>query len=138
MKYLKISCGSNGSNITYPYRYEEEIGKFSIKHLYYDDGLFLKLLLCIPDKDYTSTMIRAGSEEITEAQAIAISESKQTRKETIKDEAKLRRIELKVAMGATLTKEESEATDITKPTSVFGVTSILADEIVKIKVAELQ
>jgi len=134
MKYLKISIqGDSSGKMIYPYKYEEEIARFNVEHLYYEDGIYMKLLLCIPDKDFNEKMIRTNVEEITEAEAIAISEANETRIETIKDEAKLRRIELKAQLKKTLTKDELDAIDITKPNSIFGTTEILADKIAKIK-----
>ncbi len=139
MRYLKISIsGDNKGGMIYPNKYEEEIGVFNVGHLYYEDGIYCKLLLCIPDKDFKQVMIRTGVEEITEAQAKVISEANEVRTEIIKDEAKLRRIELKVAMKQILTKDESDSVDITKPTSIFGVKEILADKIDILKTKEIK
>jgi len=138
MKYLKISVqGDSFGNMIYPDKYEEEIAKFNSGSLYFEDGIYLKLLLCIPDKDFKSSMIRTNVEEITELQAKSISEAKEVRTETIKDEVKLRRIELKVAMGQQLTVEEEDSIDITKPNSIFETKKILADRIDIIKADEI-
>jgi hypothetical protein len=81
-------------------------------------------------------MIRTDVEALTEAQALAISEANETRTETILDEAKLRRLELKAQIGMTLTKAEQDSVDPTKPDTVFGVSEIIADKIVKLKAKE--
>jgi hypothetical protein len=134
MKYLKINIvGDYKGGMVYPLKYEEEVGAYATDHLYYEEGGYAKLLLCFTDASFKSTMVRKGIEEISEADAIAISEANETRSEFIKDEAKLRRIELKVAMGETLTSDETVSTDISQPTSVFGTTKILADKIVELK-----
>lgn len=139
MKYLRINLRSNpGSNeIVYPVGYQTEIGGFSIDHLYYDVNGALKLLLCIPDKEFKETMIRTDAEEITEVEAKAISEAKEVRTETIKDEAKIRRIEIKSRLGMVLTKDEEDSIDPQKPNSAFGVTEILADRVTKLKANEV-
>lgn len=137
MKYLKISiAGGEGGKMIYPENYEAEVGKFAQEHLYYEDGANYCLLLCINDVDYKPTMIRTGVAEITEAAATLISTTNETKLETIKDEVKLRRIELLVRMGTTLTKADAEAIDPTKPTYLFGTKKILADKIVSLKAKE--
>ena len=138
MKYLDITLRGNGGQIIYPEKYEEEIAKFNVEHLYYEDGAYLKLLLCIPDKDFNQSMIRTDVVEITEKQATDLSEAKETRTETILDEAKLRRLELKAQIGMTLTTAELDSVDPTKPDSVFGVSKILADKVVKLKAKEIK
>jgi hypothetical protein len=138
MKYLKIHVrgGVNGEMI-YPSGYQTELGTFSVDHLYYEENGACKLLLCIPDKDFKTTMIRTDAEEITEIDAKIISEAKETRTETIKNEVKLRRIEIKSRLGITLTEDEEDSIDLAKPNSVFEVTEILADRIEKIKSNEI-
>lgn len=138
MKYLDITLRGNNGQIVYPVKYEEEIAKFNVGHLYYEEAPYLKLLLVIPDKDFATSMIRVDVVEITETQAKAISEVKETRTETILDEAKLRRLELKAQIGMTLTTAELDSIDPTKPDSIFGVSEILADKIVKIKAEEIK
>ena len=135
MKYLKISISSNppSNEMIYPIGYQNEIGPYAVDHLYYEDGIYLKLLLCIPDASYNAGMIRTGVEEVSDVDAKALSESKETRTETINDEAKLRRIELKAQLGMTLTKDEEDAIDPSKQGSIFGVSEILSDRIVKLK-----
>jgi len=139
MKYLKISVRAKpgSSEMVYPTGYQTEIGCFAIDSLYYDVNGALKLLLCIPDKDYKSSMVRTDSEEITEADVVAISEEKETRTETIKDEAKVRRLEIMSRLGMTLSKEDTDSLDPEKPESVFGVNKILADRIVNLKSNEV-
>ena len=138
MKYLKISISSDKGKMIYPVGYEAEIGNFAVDHLYYKDGIYLKLLLVIPDADYKTTMIRTGVEELTEKQTTDISEANETRVETLLDEVKLRRLELKATLGMTLTTEELDAIDITKPDSIFGTSKILADKIVELKAKEIK
>ena len=138
MKYLKISIGSDGSTMIYPDKYQEEIGKFAIDHLYYEDGIYYKLLLCFVDKDFQKTMIRTNAEEITETEAKAISEANEARIETIKDEVKLRRLELKARLGNIFSQEELDCLDPQNPTSIFGVSKILADKIIDLKAKEIK
>jgi hypothetical protein len=121
----------------YPVNYQPEIGNYALDHLYYEDGLDLKLLLCIPDVDFNAGMIRADVVEISETDAKAISEAKETRTETIEDEAKLRRLELKATLGMSLTTEELDSIDPVKDNSVFSVSKILADRVEELKTKEL-
>jgi len=140
MKYLRINLKSNpGSNeIVYPVGYQAEIGNFAVDHLYYDVDGALKLLLCIPDKDYKDTMVKTDVEVINEVDAKAISEAKETRTETITDEAKIRRLEIKSRMGVAMTADEQKALDPQDPTPGFGVTEILADRVAKLKANEVK
>ena len=138
MRYLDITLGYQpGQGLIYPENYQTEIGNFSKDHLYYDaaDGT-AKLLLCIRNSDFKQNMIRVGVIEVTEAEAKAISEANETRKEEIKDEAKVRRIEIKSRLGMALTTDELDAIDPTKPNSVFGISEILADRINSLKTKE--
>ena len=90
MKYYKITLEKEGTKLVYPENYQTEIGDFALDHLYYDDGFTSMLLLILPDK--IKNVVRKNVEEITETEAKAISDSNETRVETIKDEAKLRRL----------------------------------------------
>ena len=139
MKYLRIHLRANpgSTEIIYPVGYQNEIGVFAVDHLYYDVDGAAKLLLCIPDKDYKIDMIRTDAEEITEVEAKTISEANETRTEIIKDEAKVRRIEIASRLGMTLSKEDQDAIDPTKPDSAFGVSEILADRVEKLKANEI-
>jgi hypothetical protein len=137
MKYLKISIkGGTGGKMFYPEKYQEEIGNFAVEHLYYEDVGNYDLLLCINDLDFKSSMIREGVKELSEIEAIAISESNEIRTEFIKDETKHKRIELKVAQGIKLTKDETDSLDITKSSSIYGKKEIFADKILKHKSME--
>lgn len=138
MKYLDITLRGNGGQIIYPEKYEEEIAKFNVEHLYYEDGAYLKLLLCIPDVDFKLTMIRTDVVEITEKEATDLSEAKETRTETILDEVKLRRLELKARLGNIFSQEELDCLDPANPDSIFGVSKILADKIIEIKAKEIK
>lgn len=139
MKYLDIdirpSVGS--TQLIYPNGYQNEIGNFAKDHLYYDDDKGNpRLLLVIEDANFNSTMIRDRVTELTEVQAKAISEAKEQRIETITDEAKIRRIEIKSRLGMKLTTDEVKAIDPTDVTPGFGVTQILADRVEKLKTLE--
>jgi hypothetical protein len=137
MKYLKTKLlhASDGSLI-YPPNYQVEIGNFAKDHLYYDEGGEDYLLLAINDSDYSETMLKENVTLIEEGEATVISEAKETRTETIKDEAKVRRLEILSRLGMTLSKKDQDALDPTKPDSVFGVSKILADRITDLKVIE--
>lgn len=137
MKYFNIKLGkSAGGTLVYPANYQVEIGNFAKDHLYYDDDKGTTyLLLCIEDVD-SSGIARTDVTEISEAEAVALSEQYETRVETILDEAKVRRLELKARIGLALTTAEVDSIDPAKPDSVFGVSEILADRIVKIKEVE--
>ena len=132
MKYYKITLGkgSNGTLI-YPTNYQSEVGDKAVDHLYWDEGQQTYLLLIIPKEE--GNILRSGIEEITEAGAKAISNTNEVKTETILDEAKLRRLELKARVGMTLTVEELDSVDPTKPNSIFGTTEILSDRIDNIK-----
>lgn len=135
MKYYKISLPKNAKGeLQYPGGvavYEAEIGNFAVDHLYYDENFETFLLLIIPDK--VTGIVRPGVEEITEVEAKAISEAHENRVEKVTDEVKLRRLELKAAIGQVLTVEELDAIDITKPDSIFSETKILSDRIDDLK-----
>lgn len=138
MKYLRVNLKANpGSNeIIYPTGYQLEIGGLAVDHLYYDVDGALKLLLCVPDKEFKTSMIRTDVEEITEIETKSISEAKEVRTEIVKDEAKVRRLELKSRLGLTLTADEMKAVNLADPQSAFGVTEILADRVEKLKANE--
>lgn len=141
MKYLKITVlEPANSPMVYPTNYQSEIGNFAVDHLYYDetplDGKS-ELILLIKDDDFKPTMMRERAEEINEATAKSISEAHEVRTETIVDEAKVRRLELKSRLGMALTTEELNAIDPTKPESVFKTSPILADRVVDLKAKEV-
>jgi len=142
MKYLKIILRKNpgSSQLIYPQNYQSEIGAFNFQHkghLYYDtEEGEPRLLLSIADTDWKDSMVRTDVEEITEAEAKAISEANETRTEQIVDEAKLRRIELKTRLNQTLTKDEQDSINPNKKNSVFKKRDILADKIDEFKEVE--
>ena len=137
MKYYKITLRQKpgSTELIYPERYQEEIGNYNAGHLYYDEGDTPMLLMCIRDKD-ANNIVREYVEEITEKEAKAISEAKERRIERITDEAKIRRLELKVARGKTLTAEEEKALNPNDPTPGFEKNKILADRIDEMKTIE--
>ena len=137
MKYLKISITTGeGGKFIYPVNYQSEIGDFAKDHLYYEDGANYSLVLCINDVDFKPTMIRLGVVEITETAITLISTTNETKLETVKDEVKLRRIELLVAMGSTLTTADADCLNPAKSQYIFGTTKILADKIIELKAKE--
>ena len=137
MKYLKIHLLQQNNQLVYPVSYQLELGNFAKDHLYYDDDIGESyLLLAVEDADYKDTMVRERVEVISEVDANAISESKEQRTETIIDEAKLRRLEIKSRLGMTLSKDESDALDPTKPGAIFSTNKIFADRVVDLKAKE--
>ncbi len=141
MKYLKVTIlEPAGSPMVYPVNYQTEIGNFAIDHLYYDavkgDGKS-ELVLLIPDAAYKTSMIRTNVEALNETQATTISNANETRTETIKDEAKLRRLELKSRLGIALSTEELDAVDPQKSNAVFSTSKILTDRIAEFKLQGL-
>jgi hypothetical protein len=137
MKYLKIHIQvAKGGEMIYPDRYQSEIGDFAKDHLYYDENGESLLLLLIEDADYNEKMIRDNVEEVDEETATQISTDHEQKTETILDEAKIRRLEIKSRLGMQLTTEETDALDPTKPNAAFGVTQILADRITPLKSVE--
>lgn len=129
MKYYNITLGKGPKGaLLYPANYQEEVGDFAVDHLYYDVGKQSYLLLLIEEKNATN-ILREGIEEITEAAAHQLSGVHEQKVEVVKDEVKLRRIELKAQLGQILTTDESDAIDITKPNSVFATTTTLSDRI---------
>jgi len=134
MKYYKITLRYKPSTteLVYPENYQEDIGNKNYKHqssLYYNeaDGTPC-LLMCIADKD-AKDIVRDYVEDLTKTEAKELSEEYEARTEEITDEAKIRRLELKVAMEETLTADELKAIDPDDPTPGFGKTKILADKI---------
>lgn len=135
MKYFKITLRQNKGSTTlvYPPNYQTEIGNNAVDHLYYDENDSPMLLLAIKDKDAVN-VARPDVVEITEVEAKTISENHETRTEKVTDEAKVRRIDLKIKRGLPLTPEEEKSLDPNDPTPGFGKSEILADRIDKIKV----
>ena len=137
MKYFNITLRhrQGSTEIVYPTNYQSQIGDFNAGHLYYDEGDTSMLLMCIKDKDAIN-IVRTDVEQITEQQAKAISVKNEKVTEAITDEAKVRRLELKVAMGKTLTADDEKALDPNDPTSGFGMAQTLARRIDELKVIE--
>jgi hypothetical protein len=131
MKYYKITLGKDSKGLVYPENYQTEVGDHALDHLYWDENGQDYLLLVLPDDKVN--IVRSGVEEITETDATAISTANETQTETVLDEVKLRRIELKAKIGTKLTKDESDAIDPTSATSVFGKTERLAVRVAKLK-----
>jgi hypothetical protein len=132
MKHYKITLGKNpDGSLRYPSNYQSEIGNYCLDHLYYDVAGTSYLLVCLPDE--IRDVVRTNVEELTEAEAKALSETHEERTEKVKDEVKLRRIELKVALKQELTAEEAKCIDKDDEASIFEDSKILADRIDKIK-----
>ncbi len=132
MKFYKIKLPYDigAKKHVYPRNYDNLIGVHNIGHIYYDDkadGKFT-LLIIIPDDKALAT-VPENTEEISEREAIRIAAEYEPRTEQITDEAKIRRIELKVRMGKTLTRDEQDAIDIDHPTSGFNLSKNLEDKI---------
>ena len=138
MKFFKITLRQNkgSKDLIYPANYQAEIGNFNVGHLYFSEGEEQpRLLICVKNVNAVNT-IREYVEEITEKEAKKISEANETREETITNEAKIRRIELKAKIGKVLTPEEEKAIDLNDPMTGFNMSKILADKIDEIKYAE--
>lgn len=129
MKYLKIHIDKGPDGFIYPLGYQEEIGNFSKDHLYFEENGEQKLILVIDDKDFNNKMIRKDVEEITKDDVIAVSEANETREEIVKDEVKLRRIELKATLKQPLSADELKSVDVDDKDSLFTKNKILADRI---------
>lgn len=128
MKYYKITLNKgSGGVLLYPENYQAEVGDKAVDHLYYDENDQAYLLLLIPDK--VENIVRAGVEEIAEADAKAISSANEARVELVKDEVKLRRLELKAKLGQVLSQAEMNAVDVSHPDSIFSVYKTLGDRI---------
>jgi hypothetical protein len=129
MKFLKITLGLDGTSLVYPDRYQEEIGNFSVDHLYAGNDL----VLVIPEDKFVSTMVREGVAEITEEEAKAISEANETRTEVIVNDATLRRLEIKSRIGTALTAAEKKMIDPAVDGGAIETTKILSDRIDALK-----
>mgnify|MGYP001195734549 CR=1 FL=1 len=130
MKYLKLTLPKgSGGNLTYPANYQSEIGDKSKDHLYFEENGVTKLLLLFNDADFSSNMVKENVEEVTEVDAKKLSETYEVRSEVVASEAMARRLELKSRLGLTLTTEEMDAIDPTKPGGAFETSKILADRI---------
>lgn len=137
MKYFKITLPKQkGGNLIYPPNYQDEIGDYAVDHLYFDEDGVSKLLLLIEDVN-AKNIIRENVEEVSETDAITISNIFETKTEQITDEGKIRRLELKAALSIPLTTDELKAIDPADPTSGFGYTEILADRLITAKQLEL-
>jgi hypothetical protein len=138
MKYLNIHLphAVDGSLI-YPSGYQLEIGNLCKDHLYYNNDVGEDyLLLAFEDTDFNGKMIKESCEEMTEEDALALSESKEKRTLQITDEAKIRLIEIKSRLGTELTADEQAALDPNDPTPGFSTTNILADRVNDLKTVE--
>lgn len=128
MKYYKITLDNVGGTVIYPKNYQSEVGDMATDHLYWSEGAQYYLLLCIPDKK-SSGILRDNVQEITETEAIAISDAKERRTRIILDEGEFRRLELKVKLGEVLSQEELDCLDPKNPKSIFSSTTTLSDRI---------
>ncbi len=132
MKFYKIKLPYDISNKKhlYPPNYDNLLGVHNIGHIYYDDkadGIFT-LLIIVPNNKALDTLPK-NVEEISESEAIKIANEYEPRTEQITDEAKIRRIELKVRMGKSLTRDEQDAIDVDHPSSGFNMSKNLEDKI---------
>lgn len=108
--------------------YEAAVGSKAVDYLYYHDANNLcHLLLCIPDQ--ITGIARQGVVEITAEQAALISETFEPKTEKITDEAKVRRLEIKAALGQEFTADELKAIDPNEDVPGFGFESTLASRI---------
>ena len=133
MKYLKIELlqSSTTNQIIYPTDYQSKIGNKNLLGggLYYDEGDKHYLLLVVSDDcDYSTISEKSRISVLTVAEAKDISEKQQIRTEKITDEAKIRRLELKVKMSVELTADDLKAIDVEDDTPGFGKEKIYADE----------
>ena len=94
-------------------------------------------MVCIENKD-ADNVVREFVEEISADEVKEISKSTEVRKEEITDEAKVRRIELKIRMGDALSEDEKKAIDLNDPTPGFNAGKIFADRVDKLEVEELK
>ena len=124
------------SPMVYPANYQEEVGNYTVDHLYYDENGETKLLLCIEDK-HTLNTIRPGVVKITEIEANAISEANEKREEEVTNEAVIKRLTIKAQLGQVFTADELKAIDPNDPEPGIGKRQILADRIIEKKEIEI-
>ena len=142
MKYYRITLNKAHPNAPLEYpsginSYQENIGNFAKDHLYYEEDGVTKLLLTVEDESVVGkTIVQKDVEELTEQEAKAVSEANESRTETITDEAKIRRIEIKSRLRVALTEDEEKAIDPEDETSGFNKSKILADRIEDLKTVE--
>lgn len=94
------------------------------------------MLLVLPDA--VTGVVRKDVEELTEAEAKAVSEANEVRQETVTDDAKIKRLTIKASAGIELTPDELKAIDPDDPTPGIGKREILADKINKLKKAKVK
>ena len=122
--------------MVYPSNYQTEIGDQAVDHLYYKDGAVTKLLLLIQDKD-ALVSLPGSVVEITEAEAITVSQANEQETERLTDPAKIQRLDVLVrAGGYKLTADELKALDPDDSMPGIGKNLILADRIADHKLAE--
>jgi NADP-dependent 3-hydroxy acid dehydrogenase YdfG len=122
--------------MVYPSNYQIEIGDQAVDHLYYKDGAVTKLLLLIQDKD-ALVSLPGSVVEITEAEAITVSQANEQETERLTDPAKVQRLDILVrAGGHMLSADELKALDPDDPTPGVGKNLILASRIADHKLEE--
>lgn len=133
MKYFKVRVRSKkgSTQMIYPKGYQDDVGPFAKDHLYYEDEGHQMLLLAIPDAD-AKKIVRKDIVEIKKAEAGAISEAKEPRTETITDEAKVRRLQIKAQLKQKFAPSELKALDPNDPTPGFSKSVIFADRMAKL------
>lgn len=133
MKFYSLTLPKNSYNeLVYPINYQKEIGDYVVDYLYYNEGLTSKLMISIFDTN-ANNIIRENVVELTETEAAALSEVNEIRTEIITDEAKIKRIELKISLKQALTSNELKALDPTDLTPGFSMKQIFSDRIIKFK-----
>ena len=139
MKYLKLDITPEigKTQLKYPDNYQVDIGNYAVDHLYYDEAGKCYLILLIPDKQYKPEMLKSGVSLITETTAKQTSVDKEPLKETITDEAKIRRLEIKSNLGQALTDSELKALDPNDPTPGIEYEKRLTDRIATLKDDEI-
>jgi hypothetical protein len=118
--------------LKYPEGYSD-LEHFIKDHLYVDDAETDKTYLCLTIKDGVDHKVVLGNlenvTEMTKHEMVEYCEPHEEKRETITDEAKVRRLAIKAQLGQPFTTEELKALDPEDETPGFGYTKRFIDRI---------
>ena len=136
MQYIKIELERDGKDLKYPDGYNDLVN-FVVDHLYIDEkddkGEIVKTFLCLAVRDGVDhkKLLKEldKTEGLTKEEMIKFCEPHEVIRETITDEARVKRLAIKVQLGRELTPAEEKALDPEDDTPGFGLSKRFVDRI---------
>ena len=139
MKYFVVTVRSKPGDTTcyYPENYGD-ILRITVADKYFEENGEFKRLHVIPDElAKTVAVVRPDVVEVNEAEAQRVGIIGEP-EEVINDQAKVKRIEIKVALGQKLTVEDQKAIDPNDDTSGIVKRKNITHKISELKTKELK